>query len=288
MTEYLIPTTQQFFYNNGDPLDGGLIYTCVAGDSGYTDDYLKDTYTDSTGITTNPNPIILDSAGRCNLWGDGTNYKLFIFNSSGSLVRADDNVACIMGTASSANISDGSITYSKLSPSVTASSANIIAGFSSTSFATPAALASAGILPYVSSRNFIDNAVPIIWQRGTSLTLAKGTSGIVVDRFNSSNNAGTTTATVSSDTMMINSTSQPCAKFTNGSTGVSSYSSSAYLLPFSQAIEGYTLYSRALAGSSVTISVWMEVSVAGKYAIALQNATGSYPDNLRLVELPQR
>lgn len=282
MTAYLIPTTQQFFDNNGDPLAGGMIYTCIAGASGYTEDYFKDTYTDATGDVANTNPIILDAFGRCNIWGDGTTYKFFIFSASGSLIRADDNMPCIANTAT---ITDGSITYSKLAASVTASSDSVIAGLSSTSFPTPASLSGAGIVPTaprigqygsVAYRNFIDNSNFPVWQRGASVTIASGATGVVVDRYNTGNNAGTSAVTVASDTMTINSFAQPCAKFTNGSAAVSSYSASAYLYPFAQTIEGYTIYSRNLANTIISVSVYMEVSVAGKYAIAFQNATGSY------------
>ena len=128
MSAYLLPQPQQFFDNNGDPLSGGKVYTCVPGASGYTRAYQKDTYTDATGLTTNPNPVILDSFGRCNIWGDGTNYKLFIFNSSDVLIDAIDDLAPILGvdptitivptdnSITTAKLVDGSITYPKLAP----------------------------------------------------------------------------------------------------------------------------------------------------------------------------
>jgi len=49
----------QFFDNNGDPLSGGLLYSYASG----TTTPLA-TYTSSTGLTANTNPIVLDSAGR--------------------------------------------------------------------------------------------------------------------------------------------------------------------------------------------------------------------------------
>jgi hypothetical protein len=49
----------QFFDSNGDPLSGGLLYTYAAGTT-----TPETTYTDDSGLTTNANPIVLDSAGR--------------------------------------------------------------------------------------------------------------------------------------------------------------------------------------------------------------------------------
>jgi hypothetical protein len=50
---------QQFFNNNGEPLNGGLVYTYQAGSS-----TPLATYTDINGTTANANPIVLDSSGR--------------------------------------------------------------------------------------------------------------------------------------------------------------------------------------------------------------------------------
>lgn len=61
MSYYLCPLSAilQYFNNTGVVLSGGKIYTYTAGTSSP-----QTTYTDSTGITANANPIILDSAGR--------------------------------------------------------------------------------------------------------------------------------------------------------------------------------------------------------------------------------
>ena len=93
MSAYLLPQPQQFFDNNGDPLAGGRVYTCIPGASGYTKSYQKDSYTDATGLAANPNPVVLDSFGRCNIWGDDSQYKLFVFNSNNVLIDTIDNVS---------------------------------------------------------------------------------------------------------------------------------------------------------------------------------------------------
>lgn len=48
---------------NGDPLSGGKIYTYITGT-----DTPKATYTNSVGNVANTNPVVLDSAGRANIW----------------------------------------------------------------------------------------------------------------------------------------------------------------------------------------------------------------------------
>ena len=58
---------QRFFDAVGVPLAGGKLFTYAAGTT-----TKQTTYKDSTGGTPNTNPIILDSAGYCNLWLDAT------------------------------------------------------------------------------------------------------------------------------------------------------------------------------------------------------------------------
>ena len=80
----------QFFNNNGDPLNGGLIYTYAAG----TTTPIA-TYTSSSGGTANANPIVLDSAGRtpAQIWlTAGNSYKFVLQTSLGTLIKTDDNI----------------------------------------------------------------------------------------------------------------------------------------------------------------------------------------------------
>lgn len=94
----------QFFDDNGDPLSGGKIYTYVAG----TTTPLV-TYTSRSGTTPNPNPIILDAAGRTpqQIWvPDGVFYKYSVYTSTNVLVRTWDNIgaAIDMDNRSVANV----------------------------------------------------------------------------------------------------------------------------------------------------------------------------------------
>lgn len=80
----------QFFDNNGSPLAGGLVYTYVAGTTTPVV-----TYTTNTGTIANPNPIVLDSAGRtpAQIWlTSGNSYKFVLQTSAGVTLKTDDNV----------------------------------------------------------------------------------------------------------------------------------------------------------------------------------------------------
>jgi microcystin-dependent protein len=60
----------QFFAADGTPLVGGKVYTYQAGTTSP-----QATYTDTTGVTSNTNPIILNSRGEAAIWLGGLNYK---------------------------------------------------------------------------------------------------------------------------------------------------------------------------------------------------------------------
>lgn len=77
----------QFFTDTGLPLSGGLVYTYMPGTT-----TPKATYTDSTGVTANANPVVLDSAGRASIWLSGY-YRIDVYTSAGVLVYSVDNVS---------------------------------------------------------------------------------------------------------------------------------------------------------------------------------------------------
>jgi peptidoglycan hydrolase-like protein with peptidoglycan-binding domain len=87
----------QFFDNNGNPLNGGKVFTYQANSTSI----LKTTYTDSTGATPNPNPLTLDSSGRIpnEMWlaSDG-NYNFVLTKADGTTVLIQcDNIAGASG-----------------------------------------------------------------------------------------------------------------------------------------------------------------------------------------------
>lgn len=84
----------QEFDNNGSPLVGGKLYTYEAGTS-----TPKATYTDSTEAVQNANPVILNSAGRADVWlGDG-GYKFVLKDASDVTIKTVDNIGGTNSTA---------------------------------------------------------------------------------------------------------------------------------------------------------------------------------------------
>src|SRR5579871_4449483 len=63
----------QFLDQTGVPLSGGIVCTYQAGTS-----TPQATYTDSTGTVPNANPVVLDSAGRANIWWQAAAYKVVL------------------------------------------------------------------------------------------------------------------------------------------------------------------------------------------------------------------
>jgi hypothetical protein len=84
----------QFFDNNGNPLVGGKLYTYEAG----TTTPLA-TYTDSSALTPNTNPIILDSRGEANVWLGATAYKFELKTAADALIWTVDNVSNAINTS---------------------------------------------------------------------------------------------------------------------------------------------------------------------------------------------
>ncbi len=107
MTNVLCPMPKaQFFDATGAPLAGGRLYTSVAGVPGTP----KATYTDRAGGTPNANPVVLDSAGRANIWLDGAYYMELwtgVKTSPGStLVWTQDNVTASLLEDSEVTLTD--------------------------------------------------------------------------------------------------------------------------------------------------------------------------------------
>lgn len=83
----------QFFDSNGDPLASGKVYTY---ESGTTTN--KATYTDQAAGTPHANPVILDSAGRAQIWISGS-YKFVIKDSSDATIDTTDVVSAFATSA---------------------------------------------------------------------------------------------------------------------------------------------------------------------------------------------
>ena len=85
----------QFFNNDGLPLNAGKIYTYQAGST-----TPLTTYTDSSGLIANTNPIILGTDGRppSTIWlTEGFFYKFVLATSSNVTIQTYDNLYGIIG-----------------------------------------------------------------------------------------------------------------------------------------------------------------------------------------------
>jgi microcystin-dependent protein len=90
---------QQFFDNNGQPLNGGLIYTYQAGST-----TPLASYTTINGTIANTNPIVLDASGRppTDVWLTyGVFYKFVVKTSAAVTIGTYDNIYGIVGVQAS-------------------------------------------------------------------------------------------------------------------------------------------------------------------------------------------
>ena len=74
------------FDDNGSPLSGGKVYFYEAGTS-----TMKNTFADKDGLTTNSNPVILDSRGEADVFLDRDPYKVVVTDSNDVTVLTRDN-----------------------------------------------------------------------------------------------------------------------------------------------------------------------------------------------------
>ena len=84
----LQPLCFREFDNNGNPLAFGTVTSYQAGTTTQTP-----TYTDSTAVTANPNPLTLNARGEAQIWTlPNVSYKFLVQDSTGNTIRTVDNV----------------------------------------------------------------------------------------------------------------------------------------------------------------------------------------------------
>lgn len=76
----LPPAETTFWDANGVPLAGGSVQFYIPSTT-----TPKDTWTNSTGVTLNTNPVILDAGGRALIWGTGS-YRQLVKDSLGNTI----------------------------------------------------------------------------------------------------------------------------------------------------------------------------------------------------------
>lgn len=103
---------QRFFDANGNPLAGGKVHTYQAGTTTN-----QATYTDSTGVTPNANPVILDANGEAPIWLDvSLSYKFVVKNSSDVEQFTTDGVIGLAtnNSVATASLQDLAVTTAKI------------------------------------------------------------------------------------------------------------------------------------------------------------------------------
>lgn len=122
VTPFMSLGNAQFFDNNGKPLATGVLYSYLAGTTTQ-----QATYTDSTGLFQNPNPIPFGSGARVGIWLTSiATYKfvLCLQNDGASCAPADvlfsvDNVPGCPGCALGGNTFTGTFVSGTPSPATT-------------------------------------------------------------------------------------------------------------------------------------------------------------------------
>jgi hypothetical protein len=80
------------FTGAGAPLAGGQLYTAQPGTvAGPAQSFPKSTYTDANSMVLNTNPVVLDSAGRANVYLLGA-YSMALYDAAGVLIWSNSNV----------------------------------------------------------------------------------------------------------------------------------------------------------------------------------------------------
>lgn len=92
MSKQISPSPKlRFFDDNGVPLVGGLLYTYLAGTTTPTD-----TWTDSTGVTANPNPVVLDARGEADVWlTAAVAYKFILKDADDLTIWTVDDITAV-------------------------------------------------------------------------------------------------------------------------------------------------------------------------------------------------
>ncbi len=90
MTAPILPNPRpQFCDQNGKPYIGGKLWTFVKNSTA-----AKPTWKDPSQLALNENPIVLDAAGRCTMFGDG-DYRLILDDAAGNLIWDEPSTTAI-------------------------------------------------------------------------------------------------------------------------------------------------------------------------------------------------
>jgi hypothetical protein len=108
------PPKTQFFDINGDPLVGGKVYTYEAGTT-----TPRVTYSDNTGASANPNPVILNARGEASIWLGAEVYKFKLTDANDVELWTVDYIAAPISSVSPAFTGNASISTNSSNPALT-------------------------------------------------------------------------------------------------------------------------------------------------------------------------
>lgn len=94
----------QFLDQNGAPYAFGKVFTYAAGTS-----TPLATYTDATLSVANPNPVILDAAGRADIWIGAPAYKFVLQDTFNDIIWTEDNLQSSAGAQTFQLTASGSV-----------------------------------------------------------------------------------------------------------------------------------------------------------------------------------
>ena len=235
----------------GQPLSGGCIFTYQGGTT-----TPQATYTDSTGSTSNANPVILDSTGSAVMWLGVNSYKFVAYSNggvhcaSGSLQWTVDNVpgdAFLNGTISGATITNPTLTGGTIAGTTISGSTMSGSNINSTAIGqtTPAAGSFTSLSTALDSMSF--SATPVfpagsygyftmtLTNNVTSSSISGGTNGQQITLDLCQNGTGGYTLAWPSNLLnppSINTNASGCTivqAIYNGGYWITTYSTSAVL-----------------------------------------------------------
>ena len=268
----------QFLDGNGNPLTAGKLYTYFNGTT-----VPRTTYTTAAETTPNTNPIILDSAGRADIFlTAGVAYKFVLANAGNVTQYTVDNItsAGTMSTqnASAVTITGGTISGVTITGPITGDVTGNLTGNVTgnlTGNVTGGAIVgesyNGGQLAGL--RNKIINGAMEIAQRGTSFTVNTGFgANYTLDRYS---RIAVTSAVVTVTQASDGPVSEPTLPYSLRCTVATADPTvtASELWTLLQKIEGYS--ARDLIGKTFTLSFWARSTKVGTHCVAFYN--NDYP-----------
>ena len=268
----------QFLDGNGNPLTAGKLYTYIAG----TTTPLT-TYTTAAETTPNTNPIILDSAGRADIFlTAGSAYKFVLANAGNVTQYTVDNItsAGTMSTqnASAVTITGGTISGVTITGPITGDvtgnlTGNVTGNLTGNVTGGTIVGESYNGGQLAGLRNKIINGAMEVAQRGTSFTVNTGFgANYTLDRYS---RIAVTSAVVTVTQSFDGPASEPTLPYSLRCTVATADPTvtASELWTLLQKIEGYS--ARDLIGKTFTLSFWARSAKVGTHCVAFYN--NDYP-----------